>query len=759
MNVTLHHARNGSSSTWAAVEKRRSHIAMPSWAAGTQVVYLSLVRETLAKIAAWPRRIVRNVSVATRLSLVILLIALISLVITSIVGLQQGGAVADRVLRSQVTSYGAARADEVERYVTSLQRATIGQAISPSTAQAINDFTDAYRELGSEQPAAADEEALNEYYTDVVAPELSAVRGRPVIAAGLVPREPAAVTLQAAYVASSDGEGGLLADAGSQWSELHREQHASFDEFAIQTGVDDFYLIEPEGSTIVYSTAKNTDFATSLLTGPQSGSALAVLIRSFNSGAAPGTAMVRDFTSYAAAGDEPSLFVASPVFDGSSLAGFVAVRIGPERISSITTNNESWSAEGETGETYVVADDNLMRTDARGFIEDEDSYLTAVEAVGAVTESQTRGMRTFGTTVLFQPIDDNDVDAALNLEPNLAETTSALGVEVLQARRALEIDGLDWAMISEVEVQEIEQPVIDFARNLLIAIALLLVAITFIATRWSDRLLQTLRIVSARLRAIRSGNVADDGVNSASLPDDAPAEFVKLAADIDTMLETLTTRNADAADRAAERRRLLRRILPPQAAQRAEAGDRNVVDEVAHATVAVIVIRGLGPLMRAGAADDARALLDRFVDETDALARQRGLERIRLTGDAYFAACGTVRPHIDHVARAVSFVLDVRDLVRDLGEEHGPISITVGIDSGPVTVALTGGSDLVYDAWGSTVQHAADLARMDGSNTIFATPAVQAQLSSSFVTEVPSEGDATNVVVISGRAHEEEPAR
>ena len=130
-----------------------------------------------------------------------------------------------------------------------------------------------------------------------------------------------------------------------------------------------------------------------------------------------------------------------------------------------------------------------------------------------------------------------------------------------------------------------------------------------------------------------------------------------------------------------------------------------------HATVAVIVISGLGPLMRSGSADRARALLDRFVEESDAIARQRGLERIRLTGDSYFAACGTIRPHVDHAARAAAFVLDVRELVRDLGDDDRAISITAGLDSGPVTVGLTGGSGLVYDAWGSTVQRAADLAR------------------------------------------------
>jgi len=280
--------------------------------------------------------------------------------------------------------------------------------------------------------------------------------------------------------------------------------------------VDDLYLIEPDDNTIVYSTAKDIDFGTSLLTGPQSGSALAVLIQSFDSSPEPGVAKVRDFTSYAAAGDEPSLFVAAPVYADGSLAGFVAMRIGPQRISSITTNDGSWTAEGQSGETYVVASDNLMRTDARSFLEDESAYLTAVSDLGNVTESQLRAMRTFGTTVLFQPINDNDVDAALELEPSLAETTSYLGVEVLQARQALTIDGLDWAMITDIDLQEIEQPVVDFARNLLITIALFLVTITFIAARWSDRLMRTLRIVSSRLRAIRSGAGIEAGASRRS---------------------------------------------------------------------------------------------------------------------------------------------------------------------------------------------------------------------------------------------------
>ena len=700
-------------------------------------------------------------SVVTRLSLVVVLVALVSLVITSVVGLQRGSDLADDVLRDQLNSLGAARADQVERYVGGLQRVAVAQAISPSTAAAIVEFSDAYRELQATGPSDADEKAVASYYVDVVAPELSIVRGRPISAASLAPRAPAALYLQSKYVVSAGDDGSLLSDAndGSRWSQVHDGLHQSFSEVAVQAAAADLYLIEPTNDTIVYSTAKDIDFATSLRTGPQSGGPLAVLINSFGDRPEAGTAMIRDFTSYTAAGGEPSAFVASPVFQNGAVVGFVALRVDPDQLNSITTDNGSWTGEGDTAQTYVVARDDLMRSDARGFVEDRNAYLDAVKAAGAATDGQVRLMGRFGTTVLFQPVDGQAVDAALDEPPDLVETSDYLGANVLQARRALEINGLEWAMITQVERRELEQPIVEFTRNLLIAIAVFLVAITFLAVRWSDRLLQPVRVISANLRAVRAGADSDVGTGSASLPDGSATEFVELADDIDTMLASLNARNADARERADERGRLLRKFLPPQVAQRAEAGERDVIDQVANATIAVVVVRGLGPLLRSGSRDDARVLLDRFVEEVDVLAKQRGLERIRLTGDAYFAGSGTVRPRIDHAARAVAFVLDVRDLLEDLSDDSSQsISMSAGVDSGPVTVGLTGGTALVYDAWGATVQHAADLARRAAPNTVLVSASTRAQLPPTFETD----DDATagqDASVVTGRTTDAEPAR
>ena len=499
--------------------------------------------------------------------------------------------------------------------------------------------------------------------------------------------------------------------------------------------VDDLYLIEPVNNIIVYSVTKDIDFSTSLQTGPHSGSALASLINSFPQDPQPGIASIADYSRYGAAGDAPSAFITSPVIADGRLAGYVAIRVGSDQLSSITTTDGSWQSLGDTGETYLVGSDNLMRSDARSFIEDQETYLREVSEAQSANEGQLRSMKQLGTTALFQSANDDDVEATLRSGTRMTDTTNYLDADVLSSQRALDVDGLDWVLFAEVERQEVDQPIEDFVRNLLIAIALFIVAITFLSVRWADRLVDPLRVISNQLRSVRLGGESDAGASTAALPDTSPTEFVDLAGDIDTMLATLTAQNRAAAERASERGALLRRVLPAQIVKRAEAGERDVLDQVANATVAVVVIRGLGSLMRDGSTAAARDLLDDFIGEADALAKQHGLDRIRLTGDAYVAACGTVRPHLDHGQRAAAFVLDMRDLIDDLAGGNDSIQIGAGLDSGPVTIGLTGGSRLVYDSWGPTVRNATELARRATSGEVLVSMTTRSLLPSSLLTE------------------------
>jgi class 3 adenylate cyclase len=156
------------------------------------------------------------------------------------------------------------------------------------------------------------------------------------------------------------------------------------------------------------------------------------------------------------------------------------------------------------------------------------------------------------------------------------------------------------------------------------------------------------------------------------------------------------------------------------------------------------VLGGLGSLVEAGSPDHARHVLDRFVEEADDLGTDRGVDRIRLTGDTYTAGCGASRPHLDHASRVAAFALEVLDTVEDLdGDER--ITVAVGVDSGPLTVGLTGGSRLVHDTWGVTVQRATDLARRARPGEILASSAVRSQLPSNFALSDVGDDDLVRV--------------
>ncbi len=111
---------------------------------------------------------------------------------------------------------------------------------------------------------------------------------------------------------------------------------------------------------------------------------------------------------------------------------------------------------------------------------------------------------------------------------------------------------------------------------------------------------------------------------------------------------------------------------PPAIAERAEAGDRDVVEQVAAATVAVVVIGGLGTLVTAVRSGLARVRCSiRFVEEADDLAAERGLDRVQLSGDAYVAGVRCQHgPTSTTPVEPPVFVLEVREALRDLDPEQ-----------------------------------------------------------------------------------------
>ena len=706
------------------------------------------------------RRLITNISVATRLALVALLVTLLSLAVTAAVGLRRGNQLADGITEDRLVTIAASRAAEVETYLRSVQREVAALASSPGTTAAIADLYDGYAQLAAEPASASDSRDLTEYYLTDIAPQLEAVRGLPVGASFLIPERPATVRLQALYTipqVPDDGSNPIdrafVVDAGdgSAYSATHASIHPVYGGIMARSRFNDLYLIDARDGTIVYSVRKRIDFATSLDAGPLSGSALSTLISSIADEPHPGTSSVADFSPYPPLGDRAVAFVASPVTDeAGTVTGYLAVALDTTPFDDILSGGGEWSELGTTGDSYLVGADGTMRTTSRAYAETPLRFSAGSDdgPRPELTEDQRRQIARTGSTALVQPIGREVLTDAAD-GSSVENAVNYLGEDVVTAFRPIRADGVDWVVFAEVGRGELDGPIESYARNMLFAVALFVVAVTFIAVRWSNRLMAPIRAVASRLRSIRNSG-SDESAHD--VPPDSPTEYLALSANIDEMIARLGQRRREVAERSAERTRLVAKFLPAAVAQRTQDGDGDVLDHVRNGSVAVLVLDGLGPLVEQMDDRSTRDLLRAMVDEVDALATDFGLERVKVTGESYVAVCGVSRPVLDHPSRAVNFALAARELVAELADDRdAALTVRAGVDCGIVSVGLSGRDRLVYDTWGEAVSGATQLARLGAPGTINASAAVAEQLPRDVVVVGDSSGGP---VVVTARVGE-----
>ncbi|MGI9621913.1 MAG: adenylate/guanylate cyclase domain-containing protein [Acidimicrobiales bacterium] len=677
-------------------------------------------------------------SVATRLALTVLVVSIASFIITAIVAVTGAQGSGDELVRDRIPALRTAKAGEIEQFFMN-QRNAVGQlALSPTVFEGTQAFAAAHNELASTLEVAdvAEAEArLDDFYAAEFVPALEAVRSSPVTSSTFSLEDDLAGTyLQDLYLASNpfDTEDhALLVDAndGSAWTDAHRELHPWMRRVVARYGFVDLFLVEPEGGVVVYSTLKEVDFATSLSTGPYSATSLGGLVgRALREGS-PGDVFIADHSQYPPSLDAPSIFYAAPLFDGDELVGALAVQVDSAGINSIMSREWRAGRLGETGEIYLVGPDRRMRSDARLFVEEPDTFLAHVEATEEVSDEDIAGMSAQDTTVLFYPVTTESVEAAFAIDDGVIEIEH-LQEEVYSAYEPLGVQGLDWVIIAEQSRSEVLDPVDAFRTESLVLVAVFVTVLTFVAVLWSSAFVAPVRSITAAVGRFR------DGQTDTKVPSHGVQEFRDLGADFDQMIQTLTERQAEIAQAAAEKRSLLSRLLPPSAARAVAEGDRTMLDVAPQASVAVVVVAGLDDLARARSATSNRDLMHELVNQLDRAAESRGLERVKVVGDTYFGVCGLDHAYLDHAPRALAFAVNARDIVRALGESVGhPLDVSAGLDSGTVTVGLTGATRLVYDLWGDTVNTAYRLARLAGPGELIASDATATRLPADLLDE------------------------
>ncbi len=160
-----------------------------------------------------------------------------------------------------------------------------------------------------------------------------------------------------------------------------------------------------------------------------------------------------------------------------------------------------------------------------------------------------------------------------------------------------------------------------------------------------------------------------------------------------------------ALDRAHQRsEELLLNILPPSIALRLKLSGGTIADGFAGVTVLFADLVGFTTLSSRLPPEQIVGLLNDLFCRFDDLAGSLGLEKIKTIGDCYMVAGGLPEPRTDHAEAVAEMSLLMLDIVAELAARCGePLTIRIGIHSGPVVAGVIGKRKFIYDLWGDTV--------------------------------------------------------
>ena len=656
-----------------------------------------------------------RLSIKSRLLLILLLVSISSVVGIGVLSYRYAQNVIRERIFAQLTSVRVARAYEIETYLTSVIRQAGISSQDATVVQAMVAFDRAFRSLNLARELSADQtQELLGYYETSFLPRLEATLGTgdtgdaAPVAATYLPDSNAGRYVQYAFIVRNPQPEGQKDDfdtppEASSYSVAHGQYHGTFQNMPKLFGFYDVFLIDLDGN-VVYSVFKEVDLGTNLNTGPYRGSGLARVFRAALDAPDPGTVVLEDFSFYRPSYGAPASFMAAPIYKNNELLGVLAFQGPVDDINRIMTGGYNWRASGlgDTGETYLVGDDGLLRSPSRLLLEEPETYFGALAEL-AVDDSVQDRLRSTGSPLLLQPSDTGVARAALDGDSGTREAVDFRGVRTLSSFAPLELPApLHWGMVAELDLAEAYAPLRAFQKLLYLSVAALVVLITALAMFLANLFTRPINRFVEGAEAITEGAEA--------MPVTSRDEFGRLALSLNRMVGDLRARTQVERERGDERAALIATLLPSKVAERLNRGDEDVVERYPNVSVLFADLHGFGALSEASSPEEGSALLNGLVTLFDEAAAAHGVEKVKTLGADYLAVCGASVSRLDHGKRMVDFAEEMQRQVQFFAQQHGfTLSLSVGIAAGSVDGGLVGRSRLAYDLWGKPVDEAVDL--------------------------------------------------
>ncbi|OUS37331.1 hypothetical protein A9R01_04830 ['Osedax' symbiont bacterium Rs2_46_30_T18] len=253
------------------------------------------------------------------------------------------------------------------------------------------------------------------------------------------------------------GEKHLLDSLGdsSDYDKVHQLYHPSIRYYLEQFSYYDIFLVDAKSGNIVYSVFKELDYATSLKRGTFANTGIARVFNTANQQADQHYTGIDDFDSYPPSYQDPAAFISSPISENGKTIGVLIFQMPIGQLNEIMTHGQKWKEAGlgESGETYLVGENNTLRSQSRFLIEDKADYLKAITAAG-MDQSIVKAISSKNTAISLQPVNSETANLALKGQSGIKIVDDYRNIAVLSAYDKISYPGLNWALLAEVDEAE-----------------------------------------------------------------------------------------------------------------------------------------------------------------------------------------------------------------------------------------------------------------------------------------------------------------
>ncbi|MGD8172802.1 methyl-accepting chemotaxis protein [Vibrio sp. TRT 21S02] len=445
----------------------------------------------------------------------------------------------------QLISVREIKKNEIQRYFDQISGQVTTLAGLKSTQEAMLEFTQAFKAYPTNQVSSSDITKLNQYYSNQFGTTYrESNNGQSANESQRLSQIPEiGIALQARYIAVNPNGLGekhqMESDSlGTDYDGVHKKHHPGIKSFLEQFGYYDIFLVDLDGN-IVYSVFKELDFATNLTSGPYQDSGIAVAYRE-GMKKGNGQFYLEDFYPYYPSYEAAASFISTPVFTQGKRSGVLIFQMPVDEINALMTFDGKWqfAGLGNTGETYLVGPDKLMRSQPRMLIEDDTAYFEALKATGVSNDLVTQ-ISDKGSAIGRQRVDSETLTLALTGQSGMKlSTSSTSGKPVFSAYAPVTAAGMKWAILTELTVEEalrdVEVLVEAEITTALICIVIVVIAAIVLSYMVGNSISQPIRHASEQIKEISHNNDL-----TSRLTVNGKDEMAELAGALNTLFEHL----------------------------------------------------------------------------------------------------------------------------------------------------------------------------------------------------------------------------